>query len=162
MKRAMCTPGCTGGERGAGGVGERTEAPGSLPPCAPAPAGAACTPSPSMVNALRLVYRHFTLRGCTSPWCRSTAMQVMVRISVTTAVHWAKGTILQTKAPAAGDTGHTKGRKVGPVSLHRNSALQPPAKGSRLSFRDRGSAAGNGPAGWYLLSRLDSEFLRCT
>lgn len=57
--------------------------------------------SPSIVKALRLVYCHFILKGCTSPWCLSTAMQVIVRVSVTTAVDWTNGTILQMKAPAA-------------------------------------------------------------
>lgn len=57
--------------------------------------------SPSIVKALWLVYCHFILKGCTSPWCLSTAMQVIVRISVTTAVDWTNGTILQMKAPAA-------------------------------------------------------------
>ena len=57
--------------------------------------------SPSIVKALRLVYCHFILKGCTSPWCLSTAMQVIVRVSVTTAVDLTNGTILQMKAPAA-------------------------------------------------------------
>lgn len=59
------------------------------------------TSSPSTVNALWLVYCHFILKGCTSPWCLSTAMQVIVRISDTTAVDWTNGIILQMKAPAA-------------------------------------------------------------
>lgn len=54
---------------------------------------------PKIVKALRVVYCHFILKGWMSPWCLSTAMQVMVRISVTTAVDWTKGTILQMKAP---------------------------------------------------------------
>lgn len=56
---------------------------------------------PSIVKALWLVYCCFILKGWTSPWCLSTAMQVIVRISVTTAVHWTNGTILQMKAPIA-------------------------------------------------------------
>lgn len=54
---------------------------------------------PSIVKALLLVYCHFIFSGCTIPWCLSTAMQVIVRISVTMAVDWTNGTILQAKAP---------------------------------------------------------------
>lgn len=55
---------------------------------------------PSIVKALLLVYCHFIFSGCTIPWCLSTAMQVIVRISVTIAVDWTNGTILHAKAPA--------------------------------------------------------------
>lgn len=70
------------------------------------------TSLPSTVKALRVVYCHFILKGCTSPWCLSTAMQVIVRISVTMAVDWTNGTILQMKGPAV--------RKQDNLSIQKN------------------------------------------
>lgn len=101
--------------------------------------------SPSIVKALLLVYCHFILKGWTRPWCLSTAMQVMVRISVTTAVHWTNGSSLQTKAPAGRERdSHTQSwaflPRMGAPSLthgpHRygNTQTHSSGDGARLCF----------------------------
>lgn len=84
------------------GAGERTEPLGSHR--APARHRTRARGAlPSTAQALRGVDCHRLRKGRTSPRCLSTAMQVMVRTSVTTAADCTKGTILQTKAPARGD-----------------------------------------------------------
>ncbi len=55
--------------------------------------------SPSILYALCGVHCLLIFRGCTIPWYLSTAMQVIVRMPVTIAVVWTKGTVLHTNTP---------------------------------------------------------------
>lgn len=106
------------------GAGERTEPLGSHR--APARHRTRARGAlPSTAQALRGVDCHRLRKGRTSPRCLSTAMQVMVSTSVTTAADCTKGTILQTKAPARGD------RRV----THRGAGAPPPLRAVAVGTR---------------------------
>lgn len=106
------------------GAGERTEPLGSHR--APARHRTRARGAlPSTAQALRGVDRHRLRKGRTSPRCLSTAMQVMVRTSVTTAADCTKGTILQAKAPARGDRRVTHRGAGGPPAPPRGRGWYP-------------------------------------
>lgn len=119
------------------GAGERTEPLGSHR--APARHRTRARGAlPSTAQALRGVDCHRLRKGRTSPRCLSTAMQVMVSTSVTTAADCTKGTILQAKAPARGDRRVTHGGAGAPPPLR---AVAVGTRASAWEFYVYGDAA---------------------